>query len=112
MAKVDDVLDNALGGELVPCRALGRYHMHEGAPRATAIHHDHRHRVTSLLLVKVLELDQALLGERCVIHMDHGNSTVARTILVKVRPLSGEHLDALIAPTPIRQVVDFVLSDF
>ena len=65
----------------------------------------------ALLLSEVLKLEEALLGETCIVHVNYWNCPPIRTLSVEVRPLPGKCLAAFIAPTPIRHMSRLMLAN-
>ena len=54
--------------------------------------------------------EESLLAETHAIHVDDRYHPVTRTMPMKMWPLSGERLGALITPTPVRQVGRLMLT--
>ena len=111
MAEIDDVVGHPLGREFVHAGSIAGHHVHERAPRASAISHNNSNCMFALLLSEVLNLEETLLGETCIVHVDYWICLPIRILLVEVRPLSGKRLDAFMAPTPIRHLSRLVLAN-
>ena len=57
-----------------------------------------------LFLAELALLEEAFLNQTCTVHADHRYRPTIQTHSVKVRPFPGKCLEALVAPTPIRQL--------
>ena len=72
------------------------------SPSSHHINHNDPHCMLLFFLAELTLLEEAFLGQACIVHVDRRDCPTVQTHSEKVRPLSGKCLDAFVEPTPIR----------